>query len=113
MNMPKDRSDNARGRATVRFVLADEQEGMVVVDAVVQSSTGGGTLPAPGQPVTLPLMLPEPSWMGDALRDLLIEWVEADALVHVEVLRGRHTLLARLGCEESVMSLALAGTSVD
>lgn len=111
--MGKDRSANARGRGTVRFVLADEQEGMVVVDAVVESSDEGGTLPAPGEPMTLPLMLPEPSWMGNALRDLLLEWVEADALVRVEVIRGRHTLLARLGCAESVMSLALAGTSVD
>ena len=104
---------NSKGTGTVRFVLADEQEGMVVVDVIVESSDLGGSLPAPGQPMTLPLLLPEPSWMGDALRELLFEWVDTDALVRVDVIRGRHTLVARLGCDESVMSLALAGTSVD
>ena len=111
--MGKDHRPSARGSGTVRFVMADEQEGMVVVDAIVQSSEAGGALPAPGQPVTLPLLLPEPSWMGDALRELLLEWVDADALVGVELIPGRRTLLARLGCAESVMSLALAGTSVN
>ena len=111
--MGKDRRANARGTGTVRFVMADEQEGMVVVDAIVQSSEAGGALPAAGQPMTLPLLLPDPRWMGDALRELLVEWVDADALVRVELIPGRHTLLARLGCAESVMSLALAGTTVD
>ena len=111
--MGKDHRANVRGTGTVRFVMADEQEGMVVVDAIVQSSEAGGALPAPGQPMTLPLLLPEPTWMGEALRDLLIEWVEADALVRVELIPGRRTLLARLGCAESVMSLTLAGSTVD
>ncbi len=111
--MPKGRHADTTGSGTVRFVLADEQEGMGVVDVIVESSDVGGSLPAPGQPLTLPLMLPEPSWMGDALRELLIDWVETDALVRIEVIRGRFTLMARLRCEESVMSLALAGTSGD
>jgi len=111
--MEKDRRPSARGAGTVRFVMADSQDGMVVVDAIVQSSEAGGALPTPGQPMTLPLLLPEPSWMGDALRELLLEWVEGDALVRVELIPGRQTLLARLGCAESVMSLALAGTTVE
>jgi hypothetical protein len=111
--MAKDRDAAGAGTGTVRFVMADEQEGMIVVDVIVESSTSGGALPEPGQPMTLPLMLPEPSWMGDALRELLLEWVQTDAVVRVDVVRGRHTLVARLGCDESVMSLALAGTTGD
>lgn len=112
--MAKDRRPSTRGTGTVRFVMAEEHdEGMVVVDAIVESSEVGGALPPPGHPMTLPLMLPEPTWMGDALRELLLEWVAVDALVRVDLIRGRHTLLARLGCDEAVMSLALAGTSVD
>ena len=111
--MTQDRRPSTRGTGTVRFVMAEEHDGMLVVDSIVESSEIGGTMPPPGHPMTLPLLLPEPPWMGEALRDLLFEWVAVDALVNVDLIRGRHTLLARLGCEESVMSLALAGTSVD
>lgn len=96
--------------AQVRFVLASEGDGTASVDCIVISSVSGGHLPPPGHPVTLPLLLPEPSWMGDSLLQLLHEWASRDAVVDMRLTQGRNGLVAKLACSDSRMSLAIAET---
>ena len=100
-----------RSDAVLRLVRATTDEFAVIVDGVVAASDGMGEWPADGSPISLKLELPRAPWMAEALGQLLVEWAEEDAVVTTSLVTTSKHTVARVGRQQSHISLELLATA--
>lgn len=103
--------DPTRSDAVLRLVRATTDDSTVIVDGVVAASDGQGEWPADGTPVSLKLELPHAPWMAEALGQLLVEWAEEDAVVTTSLVKTNRHTVARVGRQQSHISLELLATA--
>lgn len=107
-------SDDAvptRSEAVLRLVHASADEHSVIVDGLVATSDGARDWPATGMPVSLRLELPRAPWMAEALGQLLVEWANEDAVVTTTLVTTSKHTVARVGRQQSHISLELLATA--
>ena len=107
------RPEPTRERAILRLITAVHEDRVLIVDALVAASDGADRWRDRGTPVTLELALPDSGWMATALAQLVVDWAAEDALVETTVVTTAGHAVARLGRDDSVVSLEVRPPGVD